>query len=615
KGQEVRQEAEFTFEKNSRVIYPTYDRSSASTLPSDPYSIKLNTIGQSSWNTIGDTVTWEVDVKTAGWYELYFRARQNYKSNANSYRRLMINGVVPFKEADCISFAYKNGWYIKSLGDTEPLAVYLKPGDKITMECVSGPECEIIRNINRIILDMNAVYRKIIVITGSTPDLYRDYRLEVQIPNLLDLLQNILDTLNQTVAQMAKINEGDPNISTLKMSIELLEDFIDLPYSITERLSLFKENIESMGSLLMSIGEQPLELDCFWFVPEGEGEPDDSAGFIKSCSFQVRKFIASFIGEYDTIENMSDDDVLSVWVSTGRDQMKLIDTMIQDSYTANGGAPVKLSLVDTGGTLIQATLAGKGPDVALIIPTATPINLAMRGALVDLSDPAFGLDEIMDRFYPETWTPYRYNGGIYAIPETQVFDVMFYRTDILRELNITPPKTWDEFYETLRILQKNNLEFGILEIDSANPGVSAGLTSFNRFLLQRGGTYYNEEQTKSLFDTDQAYEAFEEWVYLYKKYGLERSFDMFNRFRTGEMPMCIAGYTFYNQLMAAAPEIRGLWSFALVPGTRLEDGTVDHSENASGTACIMLQSARKKGLEQKAFDFMKWWTGADAQTR
>ena len=60
--------------------------------------------------------------------------------------------------------------------------------------------------------------------------------------------------------------------------------------------------------------------------------------------------------------------------------------------------------------------------------------------------------------------------------------------------------------------------------------------------------------------------------------------DDFNRFRSGEMPLVITNYTFYSQLKTAAPDIRNLWDMALIPGTVLADGTVDHSTAASGTA-------------------------------
>ena len=44
--------------------------------------------------------------------------------------------------------------------------------------------------------------------------------------------------------------------------------------------------------------------------------------------------------------------------------------------------------------------------------------------------------------------------------------------------------------------------------------------------------------------------------------------------RAGETPIVFMPYTFYANLQAAAPEIKGQWSFAQVPGTVKEDGTI-----------------------------------------
>ena len=614
-GQVMRQEAELTLLKNSRILYPTYDRTDCATLPNDAYNIRLNTIGQANWSSPGDYISWEANVTESGWYTLYFRARQNYKENAASYRRLYINGTVPFYEAENISFEYNFDWYVKALGGDTPLELYLNPGDIITMECSADKTCEISRSINQAILELNAIYRKIIVITGAVPDVYRDYFLDSQIPDLCRSLLNVQKLLDDTAAKISGDSEkGSANYSVLKELSALLKAMAEDPYLIPSQLTAYKDYIESMGSLLLNVGQHPLELDCFYFVPRGQNLPKTEASFWNSFKFSVSKFIASFSMSSKNKKSSADKKELAVWVSTGRDQMQIISNLIRDNYVSEE-ASVKLSLVDTGDTLIQATLAGKGPDAALMIPQQTPINLAMRGGLVALDSGGLSLDGIYENFYPEAWTPFRFDGKIYAIPETQVFDMLFYRKDIFKDLNITPPDTWEEFYEIIQTVQSNNLEVGIPEIDAANPGVSAGLSTFNRFLLQRGQNYYNDTQTETNFNSEEAYEAFGEWVGLYKTYGLERSFDFFNRFRSGEMPVGIAAYSFYNQLTAAAPEIRGLWSFAPVPGIKNADQSINRAEPSSSSACILLKSAEKKNLKNEGAKFLKWWTSDDIQKK
>mgnify|MGYP002512104767 CR=1 FL=1 len=66
-------------------------------------------------------------------------------------------------------------------------------------------------------------------------------------------------------------------------------------------------------------------------------------------------------------------------------------------------------------------------------------------------------DTIAKRFRKSAILPYEFNGGVYALPETQTFQVMFYRSDILEELGLNPPKTWNELFVLLGRLQKKNM--------------------------------------------------------------------------------------------------------------------------------------------------------------
>ena len=55
-------------------------------------------------------------------------------------------------------------------------------------------------------------------------------------------------------------------------------------------------------------------------------------------------------------------------------------------------------------------------------------------------------DEVVSRFSEDITTLYEFNGGVYGIPLTQNFPMLFYRKDVLSELEIEIPKTWEDVY-------------------------------------------------------------------------------------------------------------------------------------------------------------------------
>ena len=607
-------EAEYSTEKSSSMLYPTYDRSNPATTPNDPAAVRLNTIGGGNWGTQGDYITWTVQVENAGYYDVAMRVRQSINEGLTSYRALLVDGQVPFEEAMAIPFRYNLNWKVRTLGDGKT-PIYLTAGEHtITLKVNAEEVSPILRDLNQVVLDLNTLYRKIIMITSVTPDIYQDYNLPENIPGLRAALADCADRLERMSADMKQINGSQGSKAYLfdEMAV-MLRDFVKTPFSIAERLGNFKTEIESLGSLLLTLGDMPIELDKFYFIPAGGETPSGKCSFWESASFGFQAFIASFSSDYVEVKPRDEQNNanIQVWISTGRDQAQIIRRLIDDDFTAKTGTNVKLSITDTGTTLIQATLAGKGPHCALCITKDTPVNLAMRGGLVNLLD--YGVEKKFDEYYESAWQPYWYLDGLYAIPETQTFNMMFYRTDIFKELGLSVPSTWEEFYRCIEVIQGSNLTVGMQETNSAAMGVSSAIEWFNMFLFQNGGTYFNDNMSATLFHEEVALNAFTTVVDLYKEYGLDRDVNFYNRFRSGELPLGITAYTQYNMLSYAAPEINGLWAFAPIPATKREDGTLSRAESSTGTACMMLNKAVKEGIDQEVYDFLNWWTSASVQ--
>ena len=237
----------------------------------------------------------------------------------------------------------------------------------------------------------------------------------------------------------------------------------------------------------------------------------------------------------------------------------------------------------------------------------------MRGALVDLSD-FDDFEKISQSFANDAMLPYEYDGGVYALPLTQEFFLMFMRTDVLESLGIDTPKTWEDFISATAILQRNNLQAVIpytqlADSGTVNAGVG-GLSLYPTLLIQKGLSLYNEEQTKSTLTDVAQTQVFVEWTELYSKYRYQEITNFYNRFRIGSAPLGIAAYTLYTQLKAAAPEIDGRWSVSVIPGTLKDDGTVNHSSASWGAGCAITKLSKSP---ENAWEFLKWWTSAETQ--
>jgi ABC-type glycerol-3-phosphate transport system substrate-binding protein len=599
-----KRQGEDTNTVSQETLYPMYDRTTPATEPNDPSKVRLNTIGAVNWKYPGQWITWKVDVKEDGLYNIGFKARQNFVRGMNSTRMLYIDGKVPFKEMENVKFPYSANWYMKTMGDDTPYQFYLTKGThEIKLEVNLGDMANTLRNIDNDVYQLNYLYRKIIMITGTVPDPYNDYYLDTEIPGLIDGFKTVSASLKKEESYVSNLTGASGSeASLLKEIATQLDSFVNDPDTIPKRLDKFKSNVSSLSDWVLRLKEQPLEIDYLVVASSKKSFPSPDTNIINKAVFGTKAFIKSFFENYNSVGTVSTNKkTINVWVGAGRDQAQIIKGMIDDLFTPSTGISVNLSLVDTGSTLIQATLGGKGPDIALLIPKETPVNLAMRGALVDLSK-FNDFKDVTKRFQTSAMIPYEYEGGYYALPETQDYNMLFYRKDIFQELGIKPPTTWAEFYSIIPVIQKNNMQIGIPESQ----------TMFETLLFQRGGQIYKEDKKSTALDQQQALDAFKEWTGFYTQYSFPLIFDFYSRFRTGEMPVGIVPYTTYNQLSVAAPELRNLWEMLPVPGTKMPDGSINRKESSNGSGAIMLNNIKDK---EAGYEFLKWWTSTEVQAR
>lgn len=616
-------ETELIAAKSDSSIIATYDRSSPTISPNYPDTIALNIVGGGAYSEQGQWIDWHFSVEKDGFYSISARYQQDGLRELGVGRKIYIDGVIPFAEFENFLFPYCTNYSTLTLADEagEPYAVYLTAGEHTLRMEVSQTHLEqAIIELKNYISECNSMYRRIISITGADPDIYRDYYLDKELPELMPFLNDSVTRLNALAASIEACSEdGEGSESaTLHDTVRTLERFIKKPYKIPATLSEFKNRIDSMADLIQTLETQSLTLDYITFTPKDI--PQEEQGFFGKLwsgvsktfnylGFRFKAFLASFSGEDRTTSGTA-PRTIKVWINmgdilvsgsaSGRDQMQIIRQLSDDSFTTEHNISVEFSLVSAGDTLSQAILAGKGPDVALFVGEQTVVNLGIRGVLADMTEmPDY--DALAAQVYDSALVPFTFGGGVYAMPVTQTFNMMFVRDDIFSELGLAVPNTWDDFYAVQKKLAEKKLEIGIPESQDI----------FEMLLMQHGGSIYNEDCTASALKSQEAVEAFAQWTDLYIKYTLPLSFSFVNRFRTGEMPIGIMSYTMYNQLCVAAPEIKDQWSMYPVPATVRADGTLDRSQASVNTGCVIM-----KGSEEldAAYEFMRWWIDSKTQT-
>lgn len=615
-GQLIIIQAENADRKSSQMLYPSQDRSSPAVYPYSPKELKNNTIGSNSnWRILGQWLEWDFEVEQSGYYYITLHARQNFVRGIYTSRRIMIDDKVPYDELNAYGFTYKNDWHLESLTDDsgQTMRFYLEQGrHTLKMEVVLGDFAEIVSGVQEAVKDINAIYRKVIRITGVEPDKYRDYNLTHNIPGLTDELKSVKEKLDKTATKLRAVaGAGSDREAAINTMLDQLQYLIEDVERFPQILPAFKMDMSALGNWISGVQDQPLALDAIYIHSPDTEVPKPKNSLWDRIVHMILTLFYSFIIDYNTIGNVAEEGqkvtTITVWVGTARDQANVIKSLIDETFTPRTNINVKLQLVDIS-TLLQATLAGQGPDVAIQVANDLPMNYGMRNAVVDLAQfPDIG--EVRSRFRQSALVPYEFDGHTFALPETETCLMMFYRKDILDELGIKVPTTWDEMQTVLSVLSKNQMDLGMLP-ENIVPQLAEQV--FASLLFQHGGEYYNEDATASALDSDIAVSAFKKYCEFYTDYRLDRVAPVDQRFRTGEAPIIIADFTLYNQLQVSAPDIKGLWGFAMVPGTVREDGTVDHSVSSTGTATVMMSQTKEK---EAAWEFMKWWTSTEIQAQ
>ena len=638
----VKLEGEYTTTTSSNGVYPVEDRTSPLTSPADTHRVMLNTVGTEKWSTAGQWVEYQFSLDSAGMYEIYSRYKQSYLDGMYVCRSLQIftnyasaadykaafgttagyyDGV-PFAEASELRYDYGDGWQVTNLtaghdanldGKNDTYQLYFRDGVTYTirLEVTLGSMSDKVLQIEEILNALNQDYLDIIKLTGTSPDDYRDYSFSRLLPDtLLDMMKqaNALEEISEFLRETAEV--ASTYSGTCDKLTILLRKLAYDEDEIAKNLDNLKSYVGNLGTFLTDAKTQPLQLDYLMIQPASAEAPKGAAGFWKTLVHECSSFWQSFWRDYNSMGAMETGETnksVNVWLAYGRDQSQVIRNLSTNQFTPEYNIAVNLKLVN-GSTLLPSILAGMGPDVYLGLGDSTVINYAIRGALNNVEempvDPGMTFEEwTMKSFTHASMIQLEIadaDGDVhtYGLPETQTFQMMFVRLDILAELELEIPRTWEDIYTAQSILESNNMEIGVN-------------TNYKIFLYQTNGDLYADDGMRINLDSTKGLAAFEKMCNMFTQHSFPYSYNAANRFRTGEMPIILADYTgLYNQLKVFATEIEGAWTFVPVPGTLQEDGSINNTADSTIAAVVMIS-----GIEdtESAWTFMKWYTGAECQ--
>ena len=626
-GENLYLDAEKAAYRSDRTIRRQNDSDPAS-YPFAYSQIRLNAIGGDRWQNGGQYLTWKVQVPQTGYYQINARFLQTTGNGLVIYRQLLVNGEVPFREANELPFPYARGWQTAALnGGDGVYRIYLEEGEQeITLRVVSGALRDVQNSLKTCGRDLSNLLRDILTIVGSSPDPNFEYELEKKIPWLIPTLENLRDELQQQAEHLREISGKQATIiSNLLSAADELDGYIRHPDTIPVSsgsdgsLTVMQTNLSTWYTEILAT---PLTLDFLELAAPGSEVKPVKSSFFQRAKATFMNFIASFVKDYNHLggdaENAAAEEI-SLWIARGREWGELLQQMADEEFTPRTGIRVRVNILPSGSVgaiggvspLLLSIVTGNSPNLAIGSDSSTPVELAIRKSVVDLSQMP-GYAELAENFVSGALEPFLYNGGVYALPETMDFQFMMVRTDIFDELKLEVPEDWESLYSrVLPSLKQNNYNFYIPITTSVTAQYQ--YCAFYTYLYQHGGELYDDAGLNSLLDNEVAYAAFYQWVRSYTQYNLPREINTFNHFRVGDVPLFVGGLNEYLTLKVAAPELYGKWEIARIPGTRQADGSINRQAIGALTSCIMFDKGEESN--DAAWEFLQWYMSADVQQR
>lgn len=610
KGQLLLIEAEDSHYKNDVAIRYEGEKS-PNAFPYSSNKSYINMVGN-YFAKPGQKITYYFNVEEKGLYTLTMKYKNDAMQNVNAFRNIYIDDELLFEELQGYAFPYTSSWKNETLSHNgKPFQLYFEPGiHSLSIEVDASYQKDSYHQIMTILDEISALSLQLKRLTGGTDDKQREWDLDkylpeakVQLVKWTSEVEEIIASLKVMNSKKNKSNEIEKKLQSVHKKLKgLRDDHNKLP----NKMNLFSEGSNSVAQSLALISEQllrnPLSLDRIYIHSADKKLPAPRVNPI----VRTLAFFQRLVGVVKA-ENKN-EDVLDIWVNRSRFYIELMQQMADDVFTPETGIHVRFSVMPDESKLTLANAAGTQPDLALGVSANLPYTLGLRGAVADLRQ-FDGFNELITNFAPGALLNLMHDNKVYGLPETQDFNVTFYRKDIFDELGILVPETYTELTKILPTLQRFGMNYYLpLSHESALKGFNATAP----FIYQYGGNIYSPDGFKTDLESKETLAAINEMIELYTLYSLPlQTPNFYNHFRNGTLPIGIGSFNTYVQLMFAAPELQNKWNIALSPGVEQTDGTIRRDNVGAAQTVMMFEKSKK---QTQGFQFLEWWLSTKTQT-
>lgn len=584
--------------------------------PYDNKLKKLNYIDGLSFKDAGQFIEYEFEVLNAGEYHLGLRYLQDAKVDFSVFTDISIDGKIISESFENYAMFYTSNFQDTILHNDEgKLKVHLDKGKHtLRLQISVEPLQEILHEVEAITSEIQQLSIKIKNLVGNVVDKNRNFEIIEYIPDVEAQIEGWSDRLDALYLQAQELEGTSKDISAfaqLKIASKQLRSIASKRREIHIRVNEFSTGTNSvtayLGTFLEGMNNNGLSIDKFFFIQNPKDAPK-TAGFIKKAIDGTIRFFGSF-GKQNYTVNNKDSENLQVWVNRPRQYVEILQNIIDKDFTPKTGIKVDLSIMPDPNKLILANASGTAPDVALGVNYALPFDLAIRNAILDLTQ-FDDFESVASQFPEQLHVPAMIDDAIYAMPETMNFYVMFYRKDILDDIGIEPFDTMDDVVSSLPILHQQGLNFFYPTAGMAAMKIFAGTMPI---VYQNGGDFYGDTITRTNLSSKETIDGFKKLTDLFTIYNMPYDVPSFyQQFRDGSLPVGIADYGAYNLLTNAAPEIANLWDIVPMPGYEDENGEVLRYSSGGAESSIIFSDTKQKDA---SWEFMKWWSSSDVQTQ